>query len=218
MTSEIAFLTDGIADYLVDHTTPADDVERRLIEETGALRWSMMQIGVPQARFMALLTRILRPTTVVEVGTFTGYSALVVARELAPDARLIACDLSDEWTSIGRRYWAEAGVDDRIELRLGPAADTLRALPDDLIVDLAFVDADKTGYAEYLDLLEPHLGPRGVVLVDNVLWDGRILDRSDTSDDTEALRAFNARVVADPRFDVALLPVGDGLSFITRAR
>lgn len=215
MTSEIAFLDPVVGAYLNAHTTPPSELEQRLIDETGQLEWSQMQIGHAQGQFMALLTRLLRPRCVVEVGTFTGYSALKVAQELPEGATLIACDVSEEWTSIGRRYWHEAGVADRIDLRIAPAAQTLASLPADLKVDLAFIDADKTGYLGYLDQLTPHLGERSVVLVDNVLWDGNIANPHDQSDDTVALREFNAAVLADERYDVALLPIGDGLSMIT---
>lgn len=218
MTSEIAFLTEGIGAYVEAHSSAPTALEQRLIDETQQMQYSMMQIGFPQAQFMALLARTMRPTTVVEVGTFTGYSALKVAAELGDDATLIACDLSDEWTSVGRRYWEEAGVADRIDLRLGPAADTLAALPDDLVVDLAFIDADKTGYLGYVEQLIPHLRAHSVVLIDNVLWDGAIIDANDTTADTVALREFNAAIVADARLDVSLLPVGDGLSMIMLAR
>ena len=149
------------------------------------------------------------------IGTFTGLSALKVAQELPSEGLLIACDISDEWTSIGRRYWQEAGVAGRIDLRIGPAADTLRALPADLVVDLAFIDADKTGYLEYLELLIPHMSGRSVVLVDNVLWSGHVLDDADQSADTIALREFNRAVVENESLEVALLPIGDGLSMIT---
>jgi len=218
MTSDIAFLDSAVADYLSDHSTAASPLEQRLIDVTQQMAYGRMQIGFPQARFMALLARVLRPTTVVEIGVFTGYSSLVVAQELADDATLIACDVSEEWTSIGRPYWEEAGVADRIDLRIAPAADTLSALPADLAVDMAFIDADKTGYRTYLELLIPHLHERSVVLVDNVLWDGHIVNDADQSADTVALREFNDAVLADDRIDVAMLPVGDGVSMITLTR
>ena len=197
MTSDIAFIDPAVASYLAAHTTPPSPLEQRLIDETQQLPRAQMQIGFPQARFMALLARILKPTTVVEIGVFTGYSALVVAQELEPSARLIACDISEEWTSVGRRYWAEAGVADRIDLRIGPASETLAALPSDTRVDMAFIDADKTGYLGYLDQLIPLMHERSVVLVDNVLWDSRVVDPTDQSEDTVALRAFSAAVLAD---------------------
>ena len=218
MTSDIAFLDASVAAYLAAHSTPPTAIEQRLIDATQQMAYAQMQIGFPQARFMALLTRILQPKTVIEVGVFTGYSALVVAQELAEDATLIACDISEEWTSVGKPFWGEAGVADRIDLRIAPAAESLAALPADTKVDLAFIDADKTGYHGYVDQLIPLMHDRSVVLVDNVLWDGAIVDDGDQSDDTVALRAFNAAMLADPRVDVALLPVGDGLSMITLAR
>lgn len=218
MTSHIAFLTPAVADYIGAHTTAPTELEQRLIDETQSMPHANMQISFAQGQFMALLTRLLQPTTVVEIGVFTGYSALKVAQELSGDARLIACDISEEWTAVGRPYWEQAGVADRIDLRIAPAAETLAALPEDLAVDLAFIDADKTGYLNYLQLLIPHLRERSVVLVDNVLWDGNVTDDDDQSDDTVALREFNAAVVADPRLDVALLPVGDGISMITLTR
>jgi caffeoyl-CoA O-methyltransferase len=218
VTSDIAFLTPAVAAYLSDHTTQPSSLEQRLIDETQQMTHAGMQIGFPQAQFMALLTRILQPHAVVEIGTFTGYSALKVAQELPAEGMLIACDISEEWTSIGKPYWAEAGVADKIDLRIGPASETLRSLPVDLVVDLAFIDADKTGYLEYLELLMPHMSGRSVVLVDNVLWDGTVAHDDDQSEDTVALRAFNDAVVADRRLDVAMLPVGDGVSMITLAR
>jgi len=219
MTSDIAFLDPAIALYLGAHSTPPTDIEQRLIDHTHAsVDQAQMQIGFPQARFMALLTRILAPTTVIEVGVFTGYSALVVAQELAADATLIACDVSEEWTSIGKQYWNEAGVADRIDLRIAPAAETLASLASDTQVDLAFIDADKTGYLGYVHQLIPLMHARSVVLVDNVLWDGQIIDNTDQSADTVALREFNDAMVNDDRVDVALLPIGDGLSMITLKR
>ncbi|MEM9652815.1 MAG: class I SAM-dependent methyltransferase [Actinomycetota bacterium] len=217
MSSNIAFLKNPVARYLTDHTTPPSPLEQRLIDRTHELTYGDMQIGHPQAQFMAALTRLLQPSLVVEVGTFTGYSALVVAQQLPEDSRLIACDVSDEWTSIGREFWAEAGVADKIDLRIGPASETLAAFDPDATVDMAFIDADKTGYLGYFEQLVPMLSERGVILVDNVLWDGAVASKRDKSADTVALREFSAHVLADPRVNVALLPIGDGLSFITLA-
>jgi len=218
MTSDIAFLDPAVAAYLSAHSTAPSELEQRLIDQTQTMERAGMQIGFPQARFMALLARIMQPRTVIEIGVFTGYSALVVAQELATDATVIACDLSEEWTSVAMSYWQEAGVADIIDLRIAPAADTLAALPADTRVDLAFIDADKTGYHGYLNQLIPLMHERSVVLVDNVLWDGYIVDDNDQSDDTVALREFNNAMLADDRVDVALLPVGDGVSMITLAR
>jgi caffeoyl-CoA O-methyltransferase len=218
MTSDIAFIDPAVASYIAANTTPPSALEQRLIDETQQLPRAQMQIGFPQARFMAMLARILKPATVVEIGVFTGYSALVAAQELDPNARLIACDISEEWTAIGQRYWAEAGVSDRIDLRIGPASETLAELPSDTRVDMAFIDADKTGYLGYLEQLIPLMHARSVVLVDNVLWDGQVVDATDQTEDTVALRAFSAAVLADPRLDAAMLPIGDGLLMITLAR
>lgn len=217
MANSIDLISSPIAGYIADGTTPPSPLEQRLIDETAKLTNSGMQIAPTQARFMSLLTRALRPQLAVEIGTFTGYSALVVAQALPVGAKLLACDVSEEWTSIGRRYWAEAGVEGRIDLRIGPASETLAALPAETRVDLAFIDADKTGYLDYFERLVPLLSEQGIILVDNVLWSGRVVDDADTAPDTVALRAFNAHVRADPRVDVALLPIGDGLSMISLA-
>ena len=218
MTSRISFVDSAVHAYLTAHTTPPSPVEQRLIDETQAMSNAGMQIGVSQGQFMATLTRLLRSATAVEIGVFTGYSGLKVAQELPPGGRLIACDVSEEWTSIAQRYWKEAGVADRIDLIVAPALETLAELPDDLIVDMAFIDADKTEYLDYLEALVPHMSGTSIVLVDNVLWDGRVADESDVRESTLALRRFNDAVVADPRFEVALLPVGDGVSMITLSR
>lgn len=211
-------VTPEVHGYLVAHGTPPDAVQQALIEETAALgRASGMQIAPEQGAFMTLLAKLVDARFVVEVGTFTGYSAICLARGLAPGGRLLCLDVSEEWTSVARRHWAEAGLDDRIELRLGPAADALRALPVDPPVDLAFIDADKGGYRTYYDELVDRVRPGGLVLLDNVLWGGAVVDPGDTEPDTEAIRAVNDHVAADPRVEVVMLPVADGLT-IARKR
>ncbi len=210
-------MDESVGTYLASHTTQPGEVEQRLIDTTQAMTSGMMQIGHPQAQFMTMLTALLQPKLVVEIGTFTGYSTLVIAKALAAEASLIACDVSAEWTSVGRRYWEEAGVADRIDLRIGPASETLAAFDPGTLVDLAFVDADKTGYVGYFEQLVPMLSPKGVILVDNVLWSGRVASSEDRQEDTVALRAFNAHVLADERVQVAMLPIGDGLSMIKLA-
>lgn len=214
------FMDQAVVAYAERLSAAPDEIQRDLIETTRTLGddLAVMQIGPVQGAFMTVLTRVLQPRLAVEVGTFTGYSALAVARELPPGARLVCCDLSEEWTAVARRFWARAGVADRIDLRIGPALDTLRALPFDPPVDLAFIDAAKAEYVDYYEELVPRLSERGVILVDNVLWDGLVADPARDDAATEALRAFSAHAAADPRTTVALLPVGDGLSMITRAR
>jgi caffeoyl-CoA O-methyltransferase len=217
MTPKSAFLAPPLQSYLVDHSSGADDVLRDLAAETAALGGiSSMQIAPEQGAFMGLLARLVRPRFAVEVGTFTGYSAICVARGLAPGGRLLCCDVSEEWTAVARRYWERAGVAESIDLRLAPALDTLRALPAEASVDLAFVDADKGGYVAYWEELVPRLNPGGVLLVDNVLWSGRVVDPDAADDDTVALRAFNDHAAADERVELVLLPLADGLTMARR--
>lgn len=212
-------MTDAIFDYAVAHSEPPDAVQRALITATADLGpWSAMQISPDQGAFMSILTAVLRPRFAVEIGTFTGYSSLAVARALPDGARLLCCDISEEWTTIARTHWEAAGVADRIDLVIGPAAETLAALPPDREVDLAFIDADKTGYLTYYEALVPRLSARGVVLIDNTLWGGRVADSpsADDADDTVALRQLNDHVLADPRTEVAQLTIGDGVTLIRR--
>jgi caffeoyl-CoA O-methyltransferase len=211
------FLSPEIQQYLVAHGTPPDPIQRALIEETKALGGiSMMQISPEQGAFMTLFTRVVGARNVVEVGTFTGYSALCIARGLPADGRLLCCDVSEEWTSVGRRHWEQAGVADRIELKIAPAVETLRALPAEETIDLAFVDADKPNYGAYYDELLPRLRPNGVILVDNVLWGGNVIEDDPEDENRVAIRAFNDRVVADDRVDAVMLPLGDGLTLLRK--
>jgi caffeoyl-CoA O-methyltransferase len=211
-------LSAEIHEYLTSHSTPLDELQRELIAETAEATggFARMQIAPEQGVFMGLLTKALGVRDAVEVGTFTGYSSLAVARALPADGRLLCCDVSEEWTAIARRYWERAGVADRVDLRIGPAADTLAALPAEPQFDLAFIDADKTGYLRYFEELVPRLRPGAVLLVDNVLWSGQVINASDTSDDTEALRAFNDHVVGDDRVECVMLAISDGLTFIRK--
>jgi caffeoyl-CoA O-methyltransferase len=206
-------LDDALAAYVADHTEPFDEVLARLTERTVALGpISGMQIGPDQAAFMTMLTSFARVTDAVEVGTFTGTSALCVARGLAPGGRLLCCDVNEEWTGIARDAWAEAGVADRIELRIAPAIETLRALPPLPVIDLAFVDADKGGYLDYYEELVPRLRPGGWLVADNTLWSGRIVDAEADDADTRALRAYNDRAASDDRVTTVLLALADGLT------
>lgn len=210
-------LTSELHAYLVAHGTPPDEVQTSLIERTAALGGvARMQVAPEQGAFMTMLVRLLQVRFAVEVGTFTGYSSLAVARGLAPGGRLLCCDVSEEWTRIAREHWERAGVADRIELRIAPALETLRELGDMPPVDFAFIDADKGNYIAYYEAILEHLAPRGVILVDNVLWGGAVADPAATGDDVEAIRRFNDHVVADPRVDQVMLPIADGLTMITR--
>lgn len=210
-------LSAAVHAYLVGHGTPPDGLQQRLIEETRALGGiSMMQIAPEQGAFMTLLTRLMGAKRAVEIGTFTGYSALCIAQGLPEDGALLCLDTSEEWTQIARRYWREAGLEDRIELRIGPAQESLLALPEAEQFDLAFVDADKSGYIGYLEALLPRLRPGGLILVDNVLWLGRVADESAQDENTRAIRDFNARAAADPRVECVMLPIADGLTLLRK--
>ena len=190
------------------------DVARRLREETARLPQANMQLGADAASLLALVVRMIGARRCLEVGTFTGYSALVVASALPEDGRIVCCDVSDEWTSIARRYWAEAGVDRKIDLRLGPAGDTLAALlrsggPESF--DFAFIDADKSAYDGYYEACLQLVRPGGVIAIDNVLWSGKVVDDTVSDGDTTALRALNEKIGQDRRVVACLLTVRDGI-------
>jgi len=206
-------LTSDLAEYLVEHGSPPDDVQAALIEETRGLgAVSGMQIAPEQGAFLTILTRIVGARSAIEVGTFTGYSSLCIARGLGEHGRLVCCDVSEEWTAIARRAWTRAGVADRIDLRIAPGVDTLHALPTDETIDLAFIDADKPSYPVYYEEILKRLRPNGVLLVDNVLWDGRVVRPDADDENTRAIRAFNDMVAADARVEVVMLPIADGLT------
>ena len=210
-------LSPEIHDYLVRHGTPPDEIQRALIEETKRLGGiAIMQIAPEQGAFMTLLAKLIGARLAIEVGTFTGYSALCLARGLADDGHLLCCDISEEWTRIGLPYWEKAGVAHKIELRLGPAAETLRALPADPVVDLAFIDADKGGYPVYYEEILARLRPGGLILVDNVLFMGTVVDPSVTNESVVAIRAFNDLVARDERVDRVMIAVGDGLTLLRK--
>jgi caffeoyl-CoA O-methyltransferase len=213
------FVADAVAQYATAHSSGPDAVQAALREVTSERTGGAagMQIGDDQALLMEMVARAMGARQAVEVGTFTGYSALAVARGMGPDGRLLCCDISAEWTAIAREYWRRAGVSDRIELRLGPAIDTLRALPCEEQFDLAFLDADKTGYPAYYEELVPRLRPGGLLLADNTLQGGRVLDARDSDQATAAVRAFNDTAVDDDRMRAVLLPIGDGLTFLQKA-
>jgi len=210
-------LTAELQDYLVRHSTPLTSVQRTLIATTAELgEISGMQISPEQGSFLSVLVRALGVRSAIEVGTFTGYSALCIAAAMSTDGQLLCCDVSDEWTAIGRRAWQEAGLASRISLRLGPALETLRSLGTEEQFDLAFIDADKESYSQYWAELVPRMRPGGVLLVDNTLWSGRVVGAAVEDERTAVLRAFNAEVARDARVDCVLLPVADGLTMAVR--
>lgn len=212
MTTKSILLTSELHAYLVSHGAPPDEIMRDLAEETRAAlpNDAQMQVAPEQAAFLTFLTRLLGVRHAVEVGTFTGLSSLAIARGLPEGGRLTCFDISEEFTGIARRYWARAGVDDRIELRIGPAGDTLRELPHERHLDFAFIDADKTGYPIYWAELVPRMRPGGVIAVDNVLRGGRVIAPQNADD--RAIAAFNDEVLADVRVEAVMLPIADGLT------
>jgi caffeoyl-CoA O-methyltransferase len=212
-------LAPALHDYLVAHGTPPDAIQRELIEETrrAAGDWAVMQVAPEQGAFLTLFARAIGARRAVEVGTFTGYSALCLARGLREDGQLLCCDVSEEWTAIARRYWDKAGLAHKIELRIAPALETLRALPREPGLDLAFIDADKSGYIDYYEEILARLRPGGVVLADNVLWSGNVANPAQNDANTLAIRRFNDHVAADRRVECVMLPISDGLT-IARKR
>ena len=208
-------LTDTLYQYILDHSVREPAVLRELHEETAKLPMAGMQIGADQGQFMALLAKLIGAKRSLEIGVFTGYSSIAVALALPPDGKIIACDVSEEWTAIARRYWKKAGVEGKIDLRLGPAVATL----DDLLAkgeagrfDFAFIDADKGNYLAYYERCLKLLRQGGLIAVDNTLWSGDVAKPENQKPDTVSLRAFNDAVHRDERVDVALLPIGDGLT------
>ncbi|MGH7722816.1 MAG: O-methyltransferase [Candidatus Dormibacteria bacterium] len=216
MSPKSFLLTEQLHRYLVAHSLPQDDVQRSLIAATEALGdVSRMQIAPEQGALLTVLTAALGVRSAVEVGTFTGYSALCIARGLSDGGGLVCCDVSEEWTSIARRHWESAGVAERIELRLAPAAETLRSLPRAATIDLAFIDADKRGYREYAEQLLPRLRPGGVLLVDNVLWHGTVAEPGgdlEADSDGAHIAAFNDWLAARRDVECVMLPIADGLT------
>jgi predicted O-methyltransferase YrrM len=205
----------ALYDYTLANWLRDDDIKRRLRERTAQLSNAGMQISPDQGQLMALLARSIGARLALEVGVFTGYSALCVAEALPADGKLIACDISEEYTSIGKPFWREAGVTDRIDLRIGPAVDTLHRLLGEGrngTFDFAFIDADKSHYNEYYEACLQLLRSGGLVLIDNVLWGGSVANAAKRDADTDAIRELNATLHQDRRIDLALVPIGDGLT------
>jgi caffeoyl-CoA O-methyltransferase len=204
--------------YLTAHSTPPDAILRELATET-AERYPndiSLQIAPEEGTFLTLMARISRARSAIEVGTFTGYSSICIARGLGDGGRLLCCDVSEEWTSVARKYWEKARLTDRIELRLGPALDTLRALPDGELFDLVFIDADKISYPRYWTEIVPRVRPGGMIMVDNTFSHGRVLDAGNDNPSVIAVRAMNDQAAADERVELIMVPLGDGLTVAIR--
>lgn len=215
MTGRTVSVTDDIYRYLLQHAVREPPVLARLRAATANMPNAQMQIGPEQGQFMALLAKLIGARRCIEVGVFTGYSSLAVALALPDDGRILACDVSEEWTSIARRFWREGGVEHKIELKLQPAADTLEerlAAGDAGQYDFAFIDADKESYGAYYELLLKLLRPNGLIAVDNTLWSGKVADPKTTDANARSLREFNDRLHRDERIDLSLLTIGDGLT------
>jgi caffeoyl-CoA O-methyltransferase len=212
------WLDPAVFAYISDHSAPPDQILLDLVDETASMGpVSNMQICIVQGAFMQLVVRLTGARHIVEVGTFTGYSALCIARALPDDGHLLCCDVSEKWTAIAQRAWKRAGVSHKIDLRIAPAIDTLHSLPADHRIDLAFIDADKPSYLAYYEELLSRLKPNGLILIDNTLWDGLVLKEPAHDDhNTKALRALNDFVAADPRVDSFILPIGDGLTMVRK--
>ncbi|MEU5052452.1 O-methyltransferase [Streptomyces sp. NPDC021096] len=212
-------LTAELYTYVLAHNPPLDPVQEALVDSTRALfpAEAIKQVAREQAPLLAFLVRLTGARTVVEVGTFTGLSALSMAQALPDGGRLITLDISEEWTAHARQAWAKAGVADRIDLRIAPALDSLRALPAEPHIDLAFIDANKDGYVDYWEEIVPRLRPGGLIVVDNVLFMGQVVDPSVTSGSGADVRAFNEHVAADRRMESIMLAVADGLTLARRA-
>lgn len=210
MSNRTLNIDDRLYEYILGASLREPEVLARLRAETAAMPEHNMQISPEQGQFMALLVKLTGARRVIEIGTFTGYSSLAVALALPEDGCVVCCDVSEEYTAVARRYWEEAGVAAKMDLHLGPALDTLDTLDGDF--DFVFIDADKTGYDAYYERCLELVRPGGLIAFDNTLWAGAVADPAVTDEDTAALRALNAKLHADPRIDLSLVPIGDGLT------
>jgi len=221
MSNRTFTLQEPLYQYFLSVSLREYEVLHELRKETHRLRDGGMQIAPEQGQFMSLLAELIGAKKCIEVGTFTGYSSLAVALALPPDGRIIACDVSEEWTSIARNYWQRAGVENKIDLRLAPAEQTLSKLLNEGhagTFDFIFIDADKPAYPQYYELALKLLRPGGLILVDNVLWDGKVADPRNVEEDTLALKAFNEKIFADPRVSISMVPIGDGLTLARKSQ
>lgn len=215
MSNKTFTMSDTLGEYMQSVSLREPDVLTRLREETSRLSMSMMQIAPEQGQFMQLLVKALGIRRAIEVGVFTGYSTLCVALAMPDDGRIVACDVNKKWTDIAQRYWKEADVDNKIELRLAPALETLDTLIDEQLqnkFDFAFIDADKEGYKDYYERALALIRPGGLIAIDNTLWNGSVADESNQTESTQAIRDINRHLHTDERVDISLLPIGDGLT------
>ena len=216
MTRRSYLIDEQLAAYIAAHTAAPSDLERALIDQTAELEMGSMQISPEQAEFLRFLVRISGAERILEIGTFTGYSSLAMASVLPPGGSIVALDASEEWTATARRFWEKADVADRIDLRIGPAAESLRAIPEEPTFDLAFIDADKIGYPEYLSLVVPRMNDGGIIVADNTLRHGRVVDPTEEGESEKAIRAFNRAAADDDRLDTQVLPLFDGLTIAVK--
>ena len=219
MSSRRLVVNDDIHQYILDHSLREPEVLVRLRAETARQPHATMQIGPEQGQLMGLLAKLIGAKRCIEIGVFTGYSALVVALALPEDGKIVACDVNEEWTSIGRRFWKEAGVDHKIDLRLQPALrtlDSLIAVGESGNFDFAFIDADKPNYDAYYERVLQLLRAGGLILIDNVLWSGKVVDPDAKDAETMAFKNLNAKLHKDERVDVSLLGIGDGVTLVRK--
>ena len=217
MDPKFTAMTPELYAYLVAHGHNRDPVLDELREETGSLGGiAVMQVSPEQGTFLSILARAIGARSAIEIGTFTGASAICIARGLGPGGRLLCCDVNVEYAAIAGRYFAKAGVEDRIDLRIAPAIETLAALPAAARFDFAFIDADKVSYRAYYEALLPRLRPNGLIVFDNVLWNGQVINPEDDSDNTRAIRALNDSLVKDLRVEAVMLAVADGLTIVRK--
>ena len=219
MSNRTLSMTDELYDYLLTTSLRETPVQKNLREHTAGMEGSQMQIAPEQGQFMALLIRLMNAHKVLEVGVFTGYSSLSMALALPGQGKLLACDVNAEWTDVARQFWRQAGVEDRIDLRLAPAVDTLKGLIESgqqAAYDFAFIDADKENYDQYYELCLQLIRPGGLVVIDNTLWGGDVADPRIQDTDTRAIRALNEKIAADSRVDMSQLPIADGLTLVRK--
>ncbi|VAW63121.1 hypothetical protein MNBD_GAMMA08-189 [hydrothermal vent metagenome] len=208
-------LDDSLYEYLLSVSLRENSVLTELRNETNKMEMRIMQISADQGQFMAMLVKLMGVKKIIEIGTFTGYSALAMALALPEDGELIACDISEQWTNTAKKYWQQAGVENKIKLKLASAEDTMKSLLKnnaEATFDLVFIDADKQNQEMYFEYSLQLLRPGGVILVDNVLWNGSVIDDKDDSGDTNAIRLFNQKIFKDNRVDISMIPVGDGIT------